>query len=175
MATGGSSENLKPDDQYLVAFLYFMASLVISCGSWVLFGSLRFNKFYRTNHREALLRVDQKKSIKEEVRKLSVVFKKTWRLQICILYTLTVTITVFPGLQLGIEPQVCYDSGVNISSPPPAPLLSSLETKHLPPHNPALFSFRTIQSPISPFRCTMPTFWFSWCQTRGPCWGILCP
>ena len=96
-----------------------MASLVISCGSWVLFGSLRFNKFYRTNHREALLRVDQKKSIKEEVRKLSVVFKKTWRLQICILYTLTVTITVFPGLQLGIEPQVCYDSGVNISSPPP--------------------------------------------------------
>ena len=79
------------------------------------------------------MRVDQKKSIKEEMRKLSAVFKKTWRLQICILYTLTVTITVFPGLQLGIEPQVCYDSGVNISSPPPAPLLSSLETKHLPP------------------------------------------
>ena len=107
MVTGGSSRALKPQEQYDVALMYFMACLIISCASWVLFGSLRCNKFYRTIYWEALSKEIQKKSIKDEVAKLKAVFKKAWRLQICVLYTLIITITCFPALQLEIRPQVC--------------------------------------------------------------------
>ena len=81
-------------------------SLVICCASLLLFGALRYNRFYRSCHKESLKKDVIKKHCKEEMKKLKPVFAKTWRLQITLFYLLVITLACFPSIQVGIEPQV---------------------------------------------------------------------
>jgi len=108
-------EKLTPEQNENTALMYFMMSLVVCCITHVLYGTLRYNKYYRTIHREVVLKKEiVKKSCKEEVLKLKPVFKGTWRLQIQLFYLLTVTLACFPGLQLGIEPQPDFPAKLKI-------------------------------------------------------------
>ena len=106
-STAFSIDNLTPTQHQHVALMYFMISLVMCCATYVLYGVLRYNKYYRRIHREVVLKREVvKKTCKEEVLRLNPVFKGTWRLQITLFYLFSITICCFPTLQLGIVPQV---------------------------------------------------------------------
>jgi len=106
---------LTPKQEENTALMYFMLSLVVCCITHVLYGMLRYNKYYRTIHREVVLKKEiVKKSCKEEVLKLKPVFKATWRLQIQLFYMTTVSLACNPNLQLGIQHQPDFPAKLQI-------------------------------------------------------------
>ena len=106
-SSAASSTDLTPSQHQRVALMYYMISLVLCCATYVLYGGLRYNKYYRYIHREVVLKKEVVlKTCKGEVLKLKPVLKGTWRLQITLLYLLAITLLCFPALQLGIVPQV---------------------------------------------------------------------
>jgi len=102
---GDSDDGLTPVEYIHKALFYFMSSLVICCASSLLFGAMRYNKYYRSHYKESLKRAVVKKNCKEETMKLKPVFAKTWRLQITLFYLMVITLACFPSIQAGIEPQ----------------------------------------------------------------------
>jgi len=108
-SSAASSTDLTPSQHQRVALMYYMISLVLCCATYVLYGGLRYNKYYRCIHREVVLKKEVVvKTCKGEVLKLKPVLKGTWRLQITLLYLLTITLLCFPALQLGIVPQPSF-------------------------------------------------------------------